>query len=76
MMPKSSKSPKYFDMMYDLKKGKSGISMMALFCFHLTTAFHDADPHEMTNLFQTGKANAARTIGKAEHLKILLMEWM
>jgi hypothetical protein len=37
----------------------------------------ESDPHELNNLLRHGeKKISKRVIGKAEHLKVLLMEWM
>lgn len=35
-----------------------------------------SDPHEKNNLLVRDAANSLRVIGKAEHLKCLLLEWM
>jgi hypothetical protein len=37
----------------------------------------ESDPHEMRNLLKGGStASSPRILGKVEHLKVLLMEWM
>ena len=76
MLPKIRDSH-VLDMMYDLQQGKSGWGQLRASLKSVSHVVIHTDPGEGKNLMGLNGPSASHaTIGKAEHLKALLVEWM